>query len=123
MPAVVGTKSGPKAKEQSRGWKEGGTFLPPHFSFLLGLKSGEEEEFSISGINEAPGSWMVDLVVQYYKICLGKKRPRPASGSLSGSRSSCPTSPCRCWTGKRGRMIAGHGCQPMMEHHKIFLAL
>lgn len=73
MPAVVGTKSGPKAKEQSRGWKEGGTFLPPHFSFLLGLKSGEEEEFSISGINEAPGSWMVDLVVQYYKICLGKK--------------------------------------------------
>lgn len=38
MPAVVGTKSGPKAKEQSRGWKEGGTFFASPFLFPTGLK-------------------------------------------------------------------------------------
>lgn len=90
-------------------------FSPPCFSFLLDLKVLEEKVL-ISGTEEAPRPWRVDLVVQYYKICFRKKPPRPLSSSPSIGWSSGPTSPSR-----QGRVITGHWCRFMMEQHKIFL--
>lgn len=51
--------------------------FPSPFLFPTGLtlKSMEEKELSISGTNEGPGPWRVDLVVQYYKIYLRKNSP------------------------------------------------
>lgn len=81
----------------------------------------EEKAFSISGSPEGPGPRRVDLAVEYYKIYLRKKQPRPPSSSPSVSWSRGVTSMSRCWKGEE--VIAGHWCPVMMEQHKIFLAL
>lgn len=93
---------------------------PPHSSFLLGLNlSPRKSKSSVSGTNEAPGPWRVDLVVQYYKIYLRKKQPRPPRSSPNVSWFRGQTFTSRCWTGER--VTAGHWCQYMMEQHKVFL--
>ena len=124
MHGVVGKNLGPMQRSSQGPGRRMVLSFPSPFLFPTGLKLKfvEEKELSISGTNEAPGPWRVDLVVQYYKIYLRKKQPRPPS-SPSVSWSSGPTSTCRCWTGKGERVIAGHWCQFTMEQHKIFPAL
>lgn len=98
------------------------SLFPPYFSFLLGLKlKSMEEKIFISGTNEAPGPWRVDLVVQYYKIYFRKKQARSPRSSPNVSWSGGSTSTSGCWMGER--VIAEHWCWFMMKQHKSFPAL
>ena len=118
MHGIVSTNLGTK----QRSCQGPGRFIL-HFSFLLGLKSMEEKELSISGTNEASGPWRVDLVVQYYKIYLRKKTAQASQQYPKPQLVQSQPLHVSVKTGKGERMIAGHWCQFMMEQHKIFPAL
>lgn len=77
MHGVVGTNLGPMQRSSQGPGRRMVLSFPSPFLFPIGLtlKSMEEKELSISGTNEGPGPWRVDLVVQYYKIYLRKNSP------------------------------------------------
>lgn len=119
MHGAIGTNLGPvQRSSQGPGRKKVFSFPSP-FLFPAGLKrKSMEEKVLIIGTNEASGPWRVDLVVQYYKIYLRKKQPRPPSSSPNVSWSKGPTSTSRCWIGER--VIAGYWYQFMIKQHKMF---